>query len=100
MASQVPGDIWPFGVNTDADAKRYTETLYGPGLDIEDLFKGTAFETLARKEGAGLWRIKGACADGTAYANWPELTEEIMRHVQQHAAAGQDAIHAKKKKEK
>ena len=66
--------LWPDGVRTREDMRRYAETLFGH-CEIEDLLSGTEFENYPL---CYLIRVKGACRQDD-WEMWPNLINDAMK---------------------
>ena len=66
--------LWPDGVRTREDMRRYAETLFGH-CEIEDLLRGAEFENYPL---CYLFRVKGACRQDH-WQRWTNLIDEAMQ---------------------
>ena len=78
------GDMWPKGVRTHSDMRRFAHLIAGRNAYVEDLSKSKLPEI---RQDTFLYVCRGGCAGGTPLGGLQNCVPDMMEELTQHAVA-------------
>ena len=84
MPVSMTGDMWPKGVRTHSDMRRFAHLIAGRNAYVEDLSKSKLPEI---RQDTFLYVCRGGCARGTPLGGLQNCVPDMMEELRQHAVA-------------
>ena len=78
------GDMWPKGVRTHSDMRRFAHLIAGRNAYVEDLSQSKLPEI---RQDTFLYVCRGGCARGTPLGGLQNCVPDMMEELRQHAVA-------------